>query len=152
MLFSQHPINMLDATSEILGDAEVVAPVVLAANLHSFADVPIHRQHRPSSYFSVFSYQTRDGDYSDRMGCIHGEELPYVLGAPLTLGETLGHFSDKYSQSEQQLSMAIIAFWTNFARTGSVILFYPSYIVVNFRFRFFVFGQPLIKKDPCYLI
>ncbi|KAG1708536.1 Neuroligin-3 [Nymphon striatum] len=107
----QHPINMLDATSEIIGDADIVAPMVLAANYH-------YDRHRKSSYFSVFSYQTTDGDYSDRMGCIHGEELPYLFGAPLA-GSKLGYFQDKYSQGEKQLSDAIIAFWVNFARTGN---------------------------------
>lgn len=101
---------MLDATSEIIGDADIVAPMVLAANYH-------YNPRYKSSYFAVFSYQTRDGDYSDRMGCIHGEDLPYLFGAPLA-GIKLGHFQDKYSQGEQQLSEAIMAFWINFARTG----------------------------------
>lgn len=37
-------------------------------------------------FFYVFDYQTKDGDYPQRMGTVHGEDLPYVFGAPLVEG------------------------------------------------------------------
>jgi neuroligin len=51
-----------------------------------------------------------------RQGCIHGEELPYVFGAPLVGG--LSHFPRNYTKSEVLLSEATMIYWTNFARTG----------------------------------
>ncbi|CAH1404710.1 unnamed protein product [Nezara viridula] len=57
-----HPINTRDATVAALSDAQFVAPVVATGDLLS---KPIHssspKTHR--SFFYVFDYQTKDGDY-----------------------------------------------------------------------------------------
>lgn len=51
-----------------------------------------------------------------RQGCIHGEELPYVFGAPLVGG--LAHWPRNYTRAELALSESVILYFTNFARTG----------------------------------
>lgn len=51
------------------------------------------------------------------MGTVHGEDLPYVFGAPLVDG--FGHFPHNYTRSEVALSEALMVFWGNFARTGN---------------------------------
>lgn len=51
-----------------------------------------------------------------KLGPAHGEELPYVFGAPLAA--TVRAFPSNYSKSEVALSEAIMTYWTNFARTG----------------------------------
>lgn len=51
-----------------------------------------------------------------RMGTVHGEELPYVFGAPLVEG--FNHFPRNYTKSEVGLSEAVIVYFSNFARTG----------------------------------
>lgn len=53
-----------------------------------------------------------------RQGCIHGEELPYVFGAPLVGG--FMHFGRNYTKSEIVLSETTMIYWSNFARTGWV--------------------------------
>ncbi|XP_050055807.1 neuroligin-3-like isoform X2 [Aphis gossypii] len=105
----QHPVNIRDETLEALSDAQVVAPVINTADLHS--------ANRRNSYLFVFDYQTKYGDYQQRQGCIHGEELPYIFGAPLVGG--LMHFPKNYTKSEVQLSEAAVIYWSNFARTGN---------------------------------
>ncbi|XP_050430481.1 neuroligin-4, X-linked [Adelges cooleyi] len=105
----QHPVNIRDETLEALSDAQVVAPVVNTADLHS--------ANRRNSYLFVFDYQTKYGDYQQRQGCIHGEELPYIFGAPLVGG--LMHFPKNYTKSEILLSEAAVIYWSNFARTGN---------------------------------
>ncbi|CAH1131111.1 unnamed protein product [Ceutorhynchus assimilis] len=105
----QHPINIRDETLEALSDAQFVAPVVHTADLHS-------AEHR-NSYLYVFDYQTKFGDYPQRQGCIHGEELPYLFGAPLVGG--LMHFGRNYTKSEVILSEITMIYWSNFARTGN---------------------------------
>lgn len=50
------------------------------------------------------------------MGAIHGEELPYIFGAPLVDG--FGHFPENYTKFETALSESIMLFISNFARTG----------------------------------
>ncbi|CAG9769176.1 unnamed protein product [Ceutorhynchus assimilis] len=51
-----------------------------------------------------------------RMGTVHGEELPYMFGAPLVDG--FNHFPRNYTRSELALSESFIIFIANFARTG----------------------------------
>ncbi|XP_045453566.1 neuroligin-4, Y-linked [Melitaea cinxia] len=105
----QHPINIRDETLEALSDAQVVAPTVLTADTHSAL--------RRNSYLYVFDYQTKYGDYPQRQGCIHGEELPYIFGAPLVGG--LAHFPRNYTKSEVSLSESVMLYWGNFAKTGN---------------------------------
>lgn len=50
------------------------------------------------------------------MGTVHGEDLPYIFGAPLVEG--FSHFPSNYTKSEVALSEAVMIYWTNFARTG----------------------------------
>lgn len=51
------------------------------------------------------------------MGTVHGEDLPYIFGAPLVEG--FSHFPRNYTKSEVALSEALMIFWSNFARTGN---------------------------------
>ncbi|KAK0158570.1 hypothetical protein PV328_009553 [Microctonus aethiopoides] len=105
----QHPVNIRDETLEALGDANTVAPATRTADLHS-------QSHR-NSYLYVFDYQTKFGDYPQRQGCIHGEELPYFFGAPLVGG--LSHWPKNYTRAEITLAESVILYLTNFARTGN---------------------------------
>ncbi|CAH1956395.1 unnamed protein product [Acanthoscelides obtectus] len=51
-----------------------------------------------------------------RMGTVHGEELPYIFGAPLVDG--FSHFPKNYTRAELALSESFIIYVANFARTG----------------------------------
>ncbi|GFG34208.1 hypothetical protein Cfor_08179, partial [Coptotermes formosanus] len=112
----QHPINTRDATVAALSDAEFVAPLVQTGDLLSYKVLSNPGPDATKSYFYVFDYQTKDGDYPQRMGTVHGEELPYVFGAPLVDG--FNHFPRNYTKSEVGLSEAVIVYFSNFARTG----------------------------------
>lgn len=147
---SQHPINTRDTAVAALSDAQYVAPLMRTADIFA-ANAPVALGTTTSSssgsatnsgptstdnlggnhqypgqsghcYFYVFDYQTKDGDYPQRMGTVHGEELPYVFGAPLVDG--FSHFPQNYTKSEIALSEAVITYWTNFARTGYNIIFF----------------------------
>ncbi|XP_034239007.1 neuroligin-4, X-linked-like, partial [Thrips palmi] len=108
----QHPVNLRDETLEALSDAQVVAPVVLTADVHSSTA-------SNKSFLYVFDYQTKNGDYQQRQGCIHGEEMAYVLGAPLSAGLRHSHLPRNFTKSEAMLSEATMNYWINFARTGT---------------------------------
>ncbi|XP_039296048.1 LOW QUALITY PROTEIN: neuroligin-4, Y-linked-like [Nilaparvata lugens] len=117
-----HPINTRDATVAAISDAQFVAPVVQTGDLLSkppatqAASDGEHTTH-PRAFFYVFDYQTKDGDYPQRMGTVHGEELPYIFGAPLIDG--FSHFPKNYTKSEVALSEAVILYISNFAKTGN---------------------------------
>ncbi|KAK3926798.1 Neuroligin-1 [Frankliniella fusca] len=119
----QHPVNLRDETLEALSDAQVVAPVVLTADVHSNTAAN-------KTFLYVFDYQTKYGDYQQvrlsarpglfqRQGCIHGEDLAYVLGAPLSAGLRHSHLPRNFTKSEAMLSEATMNYWINFARTGN---------------------------------
>lgn len=54
--------------------------------------------------------------FLQRMGAIHGEELPYVFGAPLVDG--FSHFPQNYTKSEVALAESMMLFVANFAKAG----------------------------------
>ncbi|XP_037929027.1 neuroligin-4, Y-linked-like, partial [Teleopsis dalmanni] len=128
---SQHPINTRDTAVAALSDAQFVAPIIRTGDiLAAQAPAPMSNTQSPSTkdgdsiapptgrcYFYVFDYQTKDGDYPQRMGTVHGEDLPYLFGAPLVDG--FSHFPQNYTKSEIALSEAVIIFWTSFARKGN---------------------------------
>lgn len=114
---NQHPIITRDAAVSALSDAQYVAPLVHTGDLLSQPSSGGNQDGEGSKcFFSVFDYQTKDGDYPQRMGTVHGEELPYVFGAPLVDG--FSHFPKNYTKSEIALSEAIMIYWSNFVRTG----------------------------------
>jgi neuroligin len=59
----QHPINTRDATVAALSDAEFVAPLVQTGDLLSYRMLSNPGPGATKSYFYVFDYQTKDGDY-----------------------------------------------------------------------------------------
>ncbi|XP_076370170.1 neuroligin-4, X-linked-like isoform X1 [Tachypleus tridentatus] len=108
--FGQHPSGyLLERTNDALSDALIVAPLVKLGNLQASV--------RKNTYFYVFNHQSEEGDYSSKLGCIHGEELPYIFGAPLV--DSLAYFQPNYTRSEKALSEAVITHWTTFARSGN---------------------------------
>lgn len=52
-----------------------------------------------------------------RIGTAHGEELPYMFGAPMVT-DGMNHFSRNFTKQEALLSDAMILYLGNFARTG----------------------------------
>ncbi|XP_044751995.1 neuroligin-4, X-linked-like [Coccinella septempunctata] len=114
----QHPINTRDATVQALSDAQYVAPLVQTGDLLSVKTAQNEKDQVDSkTFFYVFDYQTKEGDYPQRMGTVHGEELPYLFGAPLVDG--FNHFPRNYSRAELALAESFIIFIANFARTGN---------------------------------
>ncbi|KAH9632705.1 hypothetical protein HF086_017864, partial [Spodoptera exigua] len=73
--------------------------------------------HLSEIFFTIVNEYTDWERTVQRMGSVHGEELPYLFGAPLVDG--LGHFPRNYTKSEVALSEAFILYMANFARTGN---------------------------------
>ncbi|XP_063372764.1 neuroligin-4, Y-linked-like [Cydia amplana] len=115
-------INTRDATVAAFSDAQYVAPLVQSGDLLSGGPKPAPSDEdgprRPTkTFFYVFDYQTKDGFYPPKMGAVHGEELPYIFGAPVVDG--YGHFPQNYTKSEVALSESMMLFVSNFVRTGN---------------------------------
>lgn len=77
-----HPINTRDATIAALSDAQYVAPLVHTGDMLSQTKTSPatddRKQKRTKSFFYVFDYQTRDGDYP-QVGAVPGLDVSVQL-------------------------------------------------------------------------
>lgn len=64
----------------------------------------------------VFAHNAESGEHATIPQSIHGEDLPFVFGAPL--GD-VGPFGMDYSPEERLLSEAMMRYFSNFAKTGN---------------------------------
>ncbi|XP_034947404.1 neuroligin-4, X-linked-like isoform X2 [Chelonus insularis] len=126
----QHPSNTRDGCVRALSDAQFVAPLVQTGDLFTLRHTrqpnnphitPVpdsEKEPMPKTYFYVFDFQTKDGDYPEKMGTVHGEELPYIFGAPLVEG--FGYFrKSNYTKSEIVMSESIIQAFASFIKSGN---------------------------------
>ncbi|XP_036185127.1 LOW QUALITY PROTEIN: bile salt-activated lipase-like [Myotis myotis] len=76
-------------------------------------DVAQHRANAKSArtYTYLFSKPSRNPSYPSWVGADHGEDVQYVFGRPFAT--PLGYWAQ-----DRTVSRTMIAYWTNFARTG----------------------------------
>jgi len=112
-----------DKLVELLGDALYVSPAVKASLAHAAAAA------ERDTFFYVFAHSSDEERYPEWSGGAHGEELPFLFGAPLlpqrhagsgsAAAEQLSPFAAaSYTPGERLLSEAVMRMWTNFAKTG----------------------------------
>ncbi|KAH7646391.1 neuroligin-4 [Dermatophagoides farinae] len=106
-----HPISLFDSLIDIFSDALIVAPTIRTGLLHS-------KQQSHRTYFFTFSHQTDNSDYPIRLGCIHGQDMAYLLGAPLVNGIQFSWFPKNYSRFEMTLAKIYMNYLANFIKTG----------------------------------
>ncbi|XP_054278670.1 neuroligin-4, Y-linked-like isoform X2 [Macrosteles quadrilineatus] len=115
---SVDPLAVLGATVSALGDALYNAPLVQTGDMLSTPPLPSGQLSptRARTFFFVFDYQTKDEDNSQISGAMHGEELPYIFGAPLI--NSLKPFRGNFSSYQVALSESLMLFFGNFVRSG----------------------------------
>ncbi|XP_014262336.1 neuroligin-1-like isoform X2 [Cimex lectularius] len=99
-----------DTTLGILGDSQIVVPVVQTAAYHSKPNPNIQ------TYLYVFEHRNLQSNYPSAEGSVQGEDLEYVLGIPFE--DRSVPVLTRYSQEEKLLSEYVMTLWTNFAKTG----------------------------------
>lgn len=86
----------------------------------SFASARLH--HLYSVLFHPSRWQHEQSEKStSRLGCVHGDELAYLFGAPLAavhFDKRWGHFPPNFTRPEVTLSETVMAQWTNFVKFG----------------------------------
>ncbi len=102
------PTIIRDNLMELLGDGQFVAPLLELTHYHAAYDAP--------TYMYSFSYPSRLDSYPRWAGGVHGDDMTYVFGAPLTDG--IDPFTSTFTRSERMLTEAVMRYWTNFAKTG----------------------------------
>ncbi|XP_046961764.1 neuroligin-1-like [Vanessa cardui] len=103
----QNPLSVRDATLEVLSDGRTAAPLIRLGYLHALRG--------GVTYFTHFHHLSQDKDYPQRPGSVHGEELPYYLGMPLSLS----HHQQNFTQLEQRLSKLCMHYLANFVKYGN---------------------------------
>ncbi|KAG5679905.1 hypothetical protein PVAND_009441 [Polypedilum vanderplanki] len=97
-----------DMLLEMLSDARVAAPLI-------HTGIYLSRRN-PKCYMYVFAHNAEAGEHATISQSIHGEDLPFVFGAPLG---NAGPFQTYYNAEERLLSEAVMRYFTNFAKTGN---------------------------------
>ena len=65
----------------------------------------------------VWGHNSESGEHATTSQSVHGEDLPYIFGAPITMGSN-GPFQSYYSADERLLSEATMKYFSNFAKFG----------------------------------
>ena len=104
------PTVLRDNMMELLGDAQYVSGVLELAQAHTRLGA--------STYVYSFNYPSRLDAYPRWSGGVHGDDLGFVFGAPLTDG--IDPFATVYTRSDKALAETVLRYWTNFIKTGFV--------------------------------
>ncbi|NXF76757.1 CEL lipase, partial [Sclerurus mexicanus] len=97
--------DMKKTVVDLITDYIFLIPTQLALNLH------LENARSGKTYSYVFSQPSRMPVYPSWVGADHADDLQYVFGKPFAT--PLG-----YLPKHRTVSKAMIAYWTNFARTG----------------------------------
>ncbi|CAM4735066.1 unnamed protein product [Leuciscus chuanchicus] len=104
-------IKIRDGFREMMGDFFFNIPARKVANYHRDAGAPVYMyefQHPPSIL------QNKRPSF---VGSDHGDEVFFVLGYCFGNGHI--HLKEKHTEEENELCKTAMAYWGNFARTGS---------------------------------
>lgn len=71
----------------------------------------------------VWAHNSEAGEHATISQSIHGEDLPYIFGAPLA---PAGPFQAFYNAEERLLSEAVMKYFTNFAKTGKPTFYWSE--------------------------
>ncbi|XP_065344055.1 neuroligin-4, X-linked-like isoform X2 [Cloeon dipterum] len=107
----QHPISLRDNTLEALTDGHTVAPLLKLASLHS--------RRAASTYVYHFAYQAKDADFPQRIGSARGDDVGYMLGAPLAASGNTILFPHNFTRQDQAVSLTMLTLLANFAKSGN---------------------------------
>lgn len=106
-LHPEDPAHLRDAMSAVVGDHNVVCPVAQLAGRLAAQGARV--------YAYVFEHRASTLTWPLWMGVPHGYEIEFIFGLPLDP-------SLNYTMEERIFARRLMKYWTNFARTGSVVL------------------------------
>ncbi|XP_029655910.1 acetylcholinesterase-like [Octopus sinensis] len=101
-------IDYRSAIDAAVGDCYFICGLNIISEAYSDRGLPV--------YYYRFWHRSSASTWPEWMGVIHGDELIYTFGVPLTQ-------IDKYLLEEVELSKRMLRYWGNFLRSGLIIFF-----------------------------
>ena len=105
-----------DSVSELIGDGQYAAPAVQLARHHSALHHPVAGATFLVSFGDPSGTESVHASRFGATGWIHGEDLAYVMGAPMTDG--ISPFEGTYTRTQKSLCEVVMKYWTNFIKYG----------------------------------
>lgn len=105
-LHPEDPARLREAMSDVVGDHNVVCPVVQLAGRLAAQGAQV--------YAYVFEHRASTLSWPLWMGVPHGYEIEFIFGLPLEP-------SLNYTIEERAFAQRLMKYWANFARTGLAV-------------------------------
>ncbi|XP_078613627.1 neuroligin-2-like isoform X2 [Branchiostoma floridae x Branchiostoma japonicum] len=107
-------IKRRKSTVALFTDYFFVQPAVTTLN----AIAPVLKG---NTFFYAFLYRGEVGFGPEWAAAVHGEELPFIFGAPVgaKLGRGALYSFSNFTDQDNMYSVALMTYWTNFAKTGN---------------------------------
>ncbi|KAK1344942.1 hypothetical protein QTO34_013646 [Cnephaeus nilssonii] len=102
-LHPEDPARLREAMSDVVGDHNVVCPVVQLAGRLAAQGARV--------YAYIFEHRASTLSWPPWMGVPHGYEIEFIFGLPLEP-------SLNYTIEERAFAQRLMKYWANFARTG----------------------------------
>ncbi|XP_030376778.1 uncharacterized protein LOC115625759 isoform X2 [Scaptodrosophila lebanonensis] len=102
----RNPLSSRDATLQFLSDGHTASALIKLGYMHSLRG--------GRTYFLHFKHRTVEEEYPQRTGSVHGEDVPFWLGLPVS-----PLFPHNYTTQERQIGRLMLRYLANFAKTGN---------------------------------
>lgn len=125
-------LTIIQNTVDLFSDVVFYAGIISAAKMH------FDTMENGRLYFYLFDHKSPFSD-PRYQGASHTEELPYVFGFPTEYASKYELANISIAEHEFDLSKKLMAYWTNFAKTGdpnngtrtSSLTVWPEYDAVS---------------------
>ncbi|XP_051872920.1 carboxylesterase 5A-like [Pristis pectinata] len=120
------PKALRNGFRDLVQDHKWLAPSYQLADQHST---------RADTFLYIYSHPASSSGNSSWIGASHLDDLLYLFGDPVAKNPT-----QEYNEMEKQMSLRLMAYWTNFAHNGNPnrgphrISSWPKYTVTNREF------------------
>ncbi|XP_033637845.1 neuroligin-3-like [Asterias rubens] len=105
-----NPYTLIESAIEIISDDLWATPAIKSLKLADKSGI--------NAYFFTFGHRSKMDVHPRWAGAVHLSDMPFVFGAPLVPGP-LGIFKENYTKGDATVSLAIMTYWSNFAKTGN---------------------------------
>jgi carboxylesterase type B len=103
--------------------AAIFTDEILLCPTYYFAKEFAHLSATGKTYFYVTTYKSKhSGCNKDWMGACHGDDMPFIMGNPITS-------KSSFNSTDYEFSLMVTQMWTNFAKTG-----YSFYYILGYHF------------------